>query len=465
MPDFAGFDDWVEIFKGGKQVDSSGREHDGDSLVDTAVSRFNAAEHEPPIVVGHPATDAPAYGWVHALRKIAKDGRNVLEAKFTQVHEGFSDMVRDGRFKKRSAAFYPDGSLRHVGWLGAQPPAVKGLGNVAFSDGEAVTFEFSSPSQEERDKMPEKSFMDPEGDKYPIDTPEHVRAASSYWGMPKNREKYPPEKQKAMTSRLNAAKKKFKVGEFADLGEALYMLFRGQKTVMAQDFGAEKAEKVFPETALDAVRFAEKGPDVEPDDDEDDPEGGEKAAGTDPAKDKAGNDEKKENNMEEKEFQEALVQARKEASDEARAAAKAEFAEMQKKVDADRAKEAKTSNIGRFLDQMIQEGKMLPAEREHQAAFMEALSTEKTIQFSEGEATSTMEMHMKSISGRQEHGLFNQMPRRQTPKLSPSAVVLDAAAKKEASGMKRGEAMASAFSENPDSAEEITAAFMEPLYQ
>jgi hypothetical protein len=51
-------------------------------------------------------------------------------------------MVRRGLFKKRSAAFYNDGTLRHVGFLGAMPPAVKGLADVAFAEGETASFEF-----------------------------------------------------------------------------------------------------------------------------------------------------------------------------------------------------------------------------------------------------------------------------------------------------------------------------------
>ena len=35
-------------------------------------------------------------------------------------------------YEKRSASFYPDGRLRHVGFLGAAPPAVKGLAGIAF---------------------------------------------------------------------------------------------------------------------------------------------------------------------------------------------------------------------------------------------------------------------------------------------------------------------------------------------
>ncbi len=139
MIEFKGFDDWIPIFRGGAQTDSAGRVHDGDALIDKAVASFNASRHEPPVVIGHPAENAPAYGWVEGLKKQG----NLLLAKFNQVEPGFADMVRRGLFKKRSAAFYPDGTLRHVGFLGAAPPAVKGLPDVAFAEADALTFEFS----------------------------------------------------------------------------------------------------------------------------------------------------------------------------------------------------------------------------------------------------------------------------------------------------------------------------------
>ena len=142
MPEYKGFDDWIEIFRGGKQRDSMGREHDGDALIDKAVANFNAAKHEPPLVVGHPRDNAPAYGWVESLKADTHDGAKLLLAKFKQVEPAFVDLAKAGRYKKRSTAFYPDGSLRHVGFLGAAPPAVKGLADVAFTDDGGPSFEF-----------------------------------------------------------------------------------------------------------------------------------------------------------------------------------------------------------------------------------------------------------------------------------------------------------------------------------
>lgn len=147
MKEFKGFGDWVEIFRGGRQVDSRGNEHDGDKIIDKAVATFDPGTHEPPVTVGHPKDNAPAFGWVETVRKTAKDGTNMLLAKFRQVVPEFERAVEKGLYKKRSASFYPDGRLRHVGFLGAAPPAVKGLADLNFDDqDEAITFDFYDES-------------------------------------------------------------------------------------------------------------------------------------------------------------------------------------------------------------------------------------------------------------------------------------------------------------------------------
>lgn len=142
---FKGFDTWIPIFRGGKQRDSNGFDHDGDALIDSALAKFNASVHEPPAVIGHPKDNAPAYGWVEGLKEGKDKLGRLLLAKFKQVQPEFAQMVQSGLFKKRSSAFYPDGSLRHVGFLGAMPPAVKGLPDVAFSEPADACFEFSEP--------------------------------------------------------------------------------------------------------------------------------------------------------------------------------------------------------------------------------------------------------------------------------------------------------------------------------
>ena len=120
------------------------------------MASFDPQYYTPPAVVGHPKDDAPAYGWVRALKKATTpQGKAVLLARFEDVAPEFAAMVRARRFPNRSAAFYPDGRLRHVGFLGAAPPAVKGLKKIDFADGAAANvFAFaerraSQPTNEE----------------------------------------------------------------------------------------------------------------------------------------------------------------------------------------------------------------------------------------------------------------------------------------------------------------------------
>jgi hypothetical protein len=132
-------DDWIEIFRAG-DYGAKGKYNEAD--IDRLVANYDPARHEAPIVIGHPGDDRPAYGWVAALKRQGP----TLIAKLRQVHEGFSKMVRDGAFKKRSVAIYRDLAskgpyLRHVGFLGATPPEIKGLADLKFADGEFLEIE------------------------------------------------------------------------------------------------------------------------------------------------------------------------------------------------------------------------------------------------------------------------------------------------------------------------------------
>ena len=132
---------WIEISRVGQHTDNTGTKREiSEDFLKTVVANFNASHHEPPITAGHPADNAPAYGWTRGLRLVGDS----LEASFGDTDDEFEAMVAAGRFKKRSASFYLDPpALRHVGFLGAQPPSLKGLREIQFSEGESVTFEIS----------------------------------------------------------------------------------------------------------------------------------------------------------------------------------------------------------------------------------------------------------------------------------------------------------------------------------
>lgn len=126
------YQDWVEVFKSGVHTDSKGvtRTWSNEDL-DAIVHNYNPNELEAPVVIGHPATDAPAYGWVE---KVKRD-KDRLMVKFKKVVPEFLKLVDNGMYRKVSVAINANNTLRHVGFLGAVPPAVKGLQH-AFSNDE-----------------------------------------------------------------------------------------------------------------------------------------------------------------------------------------------------------------------------------------------------------------------------------------------------------------------------------------
>lgn len=138
----------IQIFKPGTHTTMSGAVLNfTEADMAACAAAYDPAKHEAPIVIGHPKHDDPAYGWVHSLA--FADG---LEAEPHQVDPAFAEMQAAGRFKKVSASFYtPDSPqnpvpgvyyLRHVGFLGAQPPAVKGLRSPEFAEAEEGVIEF-----------------------------------------------------------------------------------------------------------------------------------------------------------------------------------------------------------------------------------------------------------------------------------------------------------------------------------
>ncbi len=139
----------LHIFKPGRQTAMSGAVLDfSESDLAASARAYDPALHEAPIVIGHPKHDDPAYGWVKSLA-VDSDG---LNAEAHQVDAAFAELLAAKRFKKISASFYlPDAPnnpvpgvyyLRHVGFLGAMPPAVKGLKQAEFADAEEGVVEF-----------------------------------------------------------------------------------------------------------------------------------------------------------------------------------------------------------------------------------------------------------------------------------------------------------------------------------
>ena len=159
----ASLPDGIEIFRAGRHLDDQGVAHSfSEADVAGMAASYDPALREAPLTIGHPKDNLPAYGWV---KGVARGANGALVITPHQVEPQFAEMVAAGRFKKRSASFYPPQApnnpapgrwyLRHVAFLGAQPPAVAGLKDLQFSAADADgAVNFSAPDLAEEALSP-----------------------------------------------------------------------------------------------------------------------------------------------------------------------------------------------------------------------------------------------------------------------------------------------------------------------
>ncbi|CAN5268305.1 hypothetical protein BH10PSE13_BH10PSE13_23720 [soil metagenome] len=143
----------IRLFRPGDFVSNEGKRVSFSEADLAAVAASYDAGNDPaPLVIGHPKLNDPAWGWVAGLS--FADGE--LVAAPEKVDPDFAQIVRAGRYSRVSAQFYPPAHpsnpkpgayyLKHIGFLGAAAPAVKGLGTVAFSAGDeagSLTFDLN----------------------------------------------------------------------------------------------------------------------------------------------------------------------------------------------------------------------------------------------------------------------------------------------------------------------------------
>lgn len=135
--------DWHDVFYVGKHTDSAGNTAQWtEKHLDEVVANFQA--NTVPLVVGHPKTNSPSWGWVSAVRK-TDDLR--LEIKAESVNPDFAKSVAAKTFPNRSVRFErtSDGvKMVHIGYLGGAAPALDGLPwQFAGNEDETTTVEFS----------------------------------------------------------------------------------------------------------------------------------------------------------------------------------------------------------------------------------------------------------------------------------------------------------------------------------
>lgn len=131
----------LHIFKAGKRTTAAGEEIEfTEADLRATAAAYDPKLHKAPLVIGHPKTDDPAQGWAKALTA----GSKGLYAEPMKVAPEFAESVNTGRYGTISSKFYrptdPNNPvpgvwyLRHIGFLGAEPPSVKGMDEPEFSE-------------------------------------------------------------------------------------------------------------------------------------------------------------------------------------------------------------------------------------------------------------------------------------------------------------------------------------------
>jgi hypothetical protein len=144
----------IHILRPGKFKARNGKEVSFAAADLAAVAaNYDPKLYQSPIVVGHPKHDAPAYGWIKAVKS---HGEKLL-AEPEKLVEQFAEMVEKGLYKKVSASLFTPNHpsnpkpgeyyLKHVGFLGAAAPAIPGLDPVSLAadENEVLCVEFSLP--------------------------------------------------------------------------------------------------------------------------------------------------------------------------------------------------------------------------------------------------------------------------------------------------------------------------------
>ena len=128
------------------------------------IDSYDASQDPAPLVIGHPKLDDPAFGWVGSLQM---DG-DVLQAVPSAIAPELAEAVREQAYRKISPSLYPPADpnnptpgkwhLKHVGFLGAAAPAIKGLGTVSLGAGDngaAITITFADTNSQQEQDMPD----------------------------------------------------------------------------------------------------------------------------------------------------------------------------------------------------------------------------------------------------------------------------------------------------------------------
>lgn len=123
-----------------------------DDIADLA-SGYDATRNPAPVVVGHPKMDSPAVGIISAANKVGE--KLCVEIDPASLDPQFAADVKAKRYFRVSLRLFTPNhpanpnpgkwSIRHLGFLGAHPPAITGLAPVfAAGDDDGPVVDFSA---------------------------------------------------------------------------------------------------------------------------------------------------------------------------------------------------------------------------------------------------------------------------------------------------------------------------------
>jgi hypothetical protein len=245
----------IEIFRPGTftSVEGVTVSYSSADLADIA-GAYDPALFDAPLVVGHPKLDEPAYGWVDRLEM---DGDRLVAVP-RDVEPAFSDLVAAKRYKKISAQLYPADHpanpvpgktyLKHVGFLGAAAPAVKGLKSVSFSEEQvAGTLTIDLPEHKE------PNVADPDPDQQTQSFAEVSAEVAALKQQLADRDTRDAAAAKVARhdAALSFAEAQIAAGKLAPAGKALVVgLLEGLDAATAISFGEGEANQLTPAAAF-----------------------------------------------------------------------------------------------------------------------------------------------------------------------------------------------------------------------
>ena len=270
----------IEIFRPGTFTDMHGQTHSFSRAdLAAAAAAYDPAVDQAPIVIGHPQLDTPAYGWIDRLEM---DGDRLVAVP-VDVEPAFAEAVRTKRYKKISASWYPPASganpkpgslyLKHVGFFGAHPVAVKGLRHASFSQDQAdESFTIPQPDNLETKEIPMAEPTDRTAEFAERETALDTRNSTldAREAAIDARERTAKEEAKAAlhAANLSFAEGLSAAGKLAPAGKDLIVnLMDGLATLEVQSFGEANGElapidafKRLFDSAHPIISFAELAP-------------------------------------------------------------------------------------------------------------------------------------------------------------------------------------------------------------